>query len=93
MKIAVLEARTKEGILLFAEGCDYDGYSTHQVIVPLNILSDSEKALIGKNGASFPFEYIGHSLSENINLTEQEAKDHCRDYDNFIVSIKYIEYK
>lgn len=93
IQIAVLEARLNDGTLLWAEGCDPDGYSYHQVIIPISALSDDEKAKIGNPDAEYPWSYLRNYNDGSINLGETEANVCKRDYDKFKISMKYIDYK
>ena len=91
MGIAVLEARLNDGILLWAEGCDPNGYSSHQVIVPVSAFSQEEQAKFGDKEVGYPWSYLS-PRGDSINLGDKEAKDSCEDYDNFKISIKYVDY-
>lgn len=78
MKIGILEARTKDGKLIWAEGCDIYGYSYHQVIIPSLYFTEKELSVLeGEN-------------SDNINLGEREANHYRIKYTNF--DIKIIQY-
>lgn len=63
--------------ILFAEGCDWDGCSDHQLILPLSSLTENDKeAILNDSFYGFIHDDI-KSGSELINFGEYSATLHC----------------
>lgn len=84
------------GNILFIEGCDPDGYSNHQVVIPVACLSsaDKENIMDGKISATAKYDF-SHSKGKPdgyVNLGESDARHFTHmDFDNIQIAIRTIE--
>ena len=77
--------------ILFAEGCDPDGYSNHQVIIPMSVLTEQDIANIADGKLGSWSQSCLKSSSDQINLGEFEARLYAHiELDDVVIAVRKI---